>query len=154
MAANNRIKWEILVDGDLQTGWVATLDGQTMEFDVTTIPEEIQRLYLFHGMKQKLGDAANRGTEAEKIASMMAIYEANQSGDWDLRGGTSGLLTEALANLAGIDVAAVKAKLDGMTDTEKKKLEGRKDVKTEILRIRLARMEANNNGGEPEEFAF
>jgi hypothetical protein len=83
--------------------------GKPMIFDFNKLPNEIQKKMGPLGLNHRLGDAAAglSGTEAEPAINK--VWDGLMKGDWHVKAPAK----------PKVDTAAVKAKLDGMTDKEK-----------------------------------
>jgi len=134
---------------EIEGGWKLTLAGESRTFLVAELSEEIRKALELHGLKQKLGDAANKGNEAEKQIAIDAVWESLRAGDWTQRGGVSSLLVEALMRLTGADAGTVKGRLDGMTEEEKKTLQARPEVQKAINEIKIERLEKRVDEAAP-----
>jgi hypothetical protein len=147
---------------ETQTAWVSGLadnsvavqltfaDGDGIYLQASELTEDIQRMALAHGLKQKLVDAAaisrnpetgKPATIADKKAAVVEVYERLLAGEWNKRregGETGGLLLRALLRM--YDGRKTRdelvAYLAGKTDEEKTALRANPKVAAIIAKIK------------------
>jgi hypothetical protein len=135
--------------------------GQELEYDLSSLSEEIKQNLLCHGASQKIGDAAasvkKRLTDslgrdpsedelkAGVVEAMNAVWAQLASGEWRAARGEGeakprvGEVAQAIARLRGMDVEEV-AKLVAATDKEKVKAwRAHPQIQAEIAKIRAER---------------
>ena len=150
--AKRILSWSAIEENGRQQGWELTINGHTHQYDAANLDSDMRHLLMLHGMKQKLADSGNVGTEEEREFAIMGVWENLLDGNWTVRGqGDGAILVQALAALTGTPAADVAERLKDLDEGAKKALLKRKDVKREITRIRLARLE---DADEDEPLAF
>ena len=125
-------------------------DGKSIVANLDDFPETIRAELAAHGLAQKLGDSYS-GEKSPKAAYAEAdgVLKALLDGDWNRRGqGVASLLVEALVNLTNATEGAVRSKLAGMSDEEKKELQKHAQVKAEVARLRAAKLAALAGGDD------
>lgn len=130
----------------------ACADGETLEFDVSDLPEAIVSRLIVHGLKQKLIDAAN--TKAETLDEYRDLVTSTfvmlAAGEWTRRGdGDGGMLAEAIAEATGEAIEKVRETLKAMDDETRKKVAGHPEVKAIVARIKAERL-AVKAAGAPD----
>ena len=112
--------------------------GETLRIHPESLNPEIQRAAMLHGLKQKLVDAAaiSRDTTTGRAATIATKFDAvreifdritGENPSWNKPragggGGQGGLLARAIARYKNVELAAVKAHLDRLTDAQKQAL--------------------------------
>jgi hypothetical protein len=123
-------------DADSDTGVVSFQfgDGTKMEINVDSLPTDIQRTLMLHGMLQKGGDsyAGAKGNFAEAKANLQAVFETLISGQWT--GGRDGEgkprlgeLSAAIARVKGIKLEDATAAVNAANESGE---EGQAKIKT------------------------
>lgn len=82
-----------IIDNDVGQIRFEIVGGDTLTVDVTALPAEIREYAAYHGLLQKIGDAAalDKGsTPAEKQAAMEAVIANLRDGIWNVRGSGDG----------------------------------------------------------------
>lgn len=140
-----------------------TLEGDTVRvlernvevfaFTISTLSEDVRAAALFHGLKQKLVDAAamSRNTEtgaaatdSEKTAAVIAVAQRLVAGNWNRPAGeagaaTGGILVTALCELyASKTRAEIVAFVSGKTKAEQAALRAAPKVAAIIARLQSA----------------
>ena len=130
--------------------------GERLRLHPESLAPEIQRMAMLHGLKQKLVDAAaiSRDTATGRAATIMTKFDAvkeifdritgagGEAPSWNKPragggGGQGGLLARAIARYKGVELAAVKAHLDRLTDAQKQALRVEPRIATIINELRL-----------------
>ena len=130
--------------------------GETLRLHPESLAPEIQRMAMLHGLKQKLVDAAaiSRDTTTGRAATVMTKFDAvkeifdritgagGEAPSWNKSragggGGQGGLLARAIARYKGVELAAVKAHLDRLTDAQKQALRVEPRIATIINELRM-----------------
>lgn len=148
MNAKTKIADKITLRGEGNTPTAVSINfthGEKVLVELDKLPEGMQRELMAHGLSQKLGDSYSsaKGDLNFAYAECSAVAESLLDGQWKRKGGgDGGDLAQALANLTGKDVGDCVQVLHGLDDEGKKQLRKRKDVKAELARIKLARLEA------------
>lgn len=134
-------------------------NGREITLDVAGLPDNIIGDAIFHGLKQKLVDAAaiTRNPETGRSASIedkyTAVYDVYQrllGGEWNKRreggGASGGLLYRALVRMQDGKKSPeeIKVWLDGKTDAQKAALRKNPAVAKVIDEIRAESGDAND----------
>jgi hypothetical protein len=122
MARQSVISTAILRDANQHAHGVSfTVDGQTIVVRPTDLNPMVLAEATWHGVKQKIGDAAALGagsTGKDKLAAMRKVADQimGTDGVWTARGeGDNGLFMRALAKWMGTeDVDAARKAFDGL----------------------------------------
>ena len=138
--------------------------GKRIELRPATLGPDIREQAMFHGLKQKLVDAAAISRDPEtgrsatvegKYRAVAAVYERLLTGQWNVtRGegtgtGSGGLLFAALMRLYPAKGAeALREYLGGLTPTQQAALRKNPRVAPVIEEIKAERA-ANGDGEEP-----
>lgn len=110
------------------------------------LPTVAQRL-LFHAVNAKVGDSAADPKLESPMLAMETTWKQLLAGEWTSRGEGGGgsrrtVLAEAIAQVKGLDVDEVAAKLADLDDETKKGLRKNPRVKAAIADINAKRAEA------------
>lgn len=128
-------------------------NGKTIQLTGHDIEAKIATIATWHGLKQKLVDAAalsrdrNTGRAASidtKFEAVQAVYDRLLAGQWNKpRDGASNatLLAQALVRLTSRPLESVREQLAKLTDEQKAALEKTQNVALEILAIKRERLE-------------
>jgi hypothetical protein len=143
---------EAEVNTDAGTLVLTFANGERLELNAANLHSSVRQQALFHGLKQKLVDAAaisrnpetgRSATVADKYAAVKAVYDRLLIGQWNApRGegasGAGGLLFRALCVMfeGKKEPHEVRAWLDGKTDAEQAALRKNDKVAAIIARIR------------------
>lgn len=156
------ISSELVTNGDLEYQLNLTCsNGQAIKITTEMLSPEIKQQALFHGLKQKLVDAAaiSRNPDTGKAASpddkwaaVIEVFEriTAAGGTWNKvreggAGGSGGLLMRALCRLyASKTQDQIREYLDGKTDAEKTALRKNPKVAEMIETIRAETGKAAN----------
>jgi hypothetical protein len=139
--------------------------GETLELRASQLNSDILEQAVWHGLKQKLVDAAaiSRNTEtgraasvADKFDAVKEVYDRLLAGEWNKRreggagGSAGGLLFRALCRMyAGKkDADAIREFLDGKTDAEKAALRKNSKVAAIIEEIRAESAKGDAPSGD------
>ena len=122
-------------------------DGRLLSFNVDALSDDIKRELLFHGVMQKVGDAAAgaKGSFDDGVANCGRVIEQLQAGQWTAtRGGGEAKprvtdLANAIARLKGIEVEKALSAVEAATDEQRKAWRALPAVKLELARIREER---------------
>lgn len=129
-------------------------DGRLITVTADDLSQAILEHAVWHGLKQKIGDAAalsrnpdtgRSATLDDKHDAMLAVLEQLKSGHWNKPregsgGSTGGLLAQAIANLRGKPVAAIREWLAGKSKEEQAALRANAKIAEEIARIQASRV--------------
>ena len=125
---------------------IATIN-KAETYSAATLPLEIQKTLMLHGLVQKLADkcASSAGSLSvdEKWANMGLAYDSLAAGQWSLKGESPGsLLFRALCEVAGPDAdkEAIRAKLDAWTPAEKRAVAASPKVAPTLRRLEAERV--------------
>jgi hypothetical protein len=146
MKANSVIETKI-VEGILALNFS---NGAALEVDINQLSPAIRLHAIFHGLKQKLCDAAAMSRDPEtgkpatvemKYAAVKEVYDRILAGEWNAtrEGGTNGgLLYRALCQIyaASKTPEEIKTWLDAKSDAEKKALRESKKIAKVIDSLR------------------
>ena len=141
------IKASVTENGGLN---LAFSHGELLYIHPARLHDDIVRMAILHGLKQKLVDAAaisrnpdtgKSATIADKFNAVKAVYDRLMSGSWNKphedSGNSGGLLLRALCRMQpGKTVEQLKAWLEGKTDKEKAALRANPRVAKVIDEIR------------------
>jgi hypothetical protein len=138
--------------------WTFT-DGHTLAFQPSRCTAAIGNQAMFHGFKQKIGDAAamSRNTETglpatvvEKREAMKAIVNQLYNGDWNgpREREAGGDLADAIAIVKKCERAKAVEWLKGKSEAEKRALRVVKAIKHELDKIAAARGKAAGVDGD------
>lgn len=64
--------------------------GTVLKYDAAKLPQAIQTNLIYHGLSQKLGDAAAGKEGQEAIDSIKKVYDGLAKGDWSVRAPAAG----------------------------------------------------------------
>lgn len=123
-------------------------DDKTMRLDVAALSPEIVEIATYHGLKQKLIDAAAIGrnpdtgksaTDMDKWQAVDSVYQRLMSGEWNAPreggDGSASLLARALMRMTGKTRADVDEWLKAKSDVERKALRANAKVAAIIAEI-------------------
>jgi len=122
------------------------------------IPGEVWDRLAFHGLSQKVGDAASGFSAARDFHSafgaMQTVVDNLYAGIWAAKGGegTSDLIA-ALCKIQGADEDSVRAALERANDEEFKAITAHPLVKREIAAIKAARAKEAAKAADKEGLA-
>jgi hypothetical protein len=137
----------VIVDGMPSVTWNAA--GRNIVFRVVDCSDDIQSRLLAYGAKKKVADSA-AGTNlsvSERMLRMENTVNNLTAGVWSSRVSDSlGLLAEAIAEVRGVSPEAALVALGGLSDVERKRLEG----STAIAPV-YARLKAERFGDDDDE---
>lgn len=119
-------------------------DGETMSLDLNELSDEVKEQLMIHGMFQKGGDsyAGASGDYAYAREQLAKIFANLQDGKFNAgrEAGPAkpkvGELAMALAEIKGLDVAAVATSLEAADDEKVKSLRAHPAIKAKIAEIR------------------
>ena len=115
-------------------------DGKTSTFSLDELPSELIEQAALHGLTQKLSDAyAGKKTVREARDAWADVAAALRSGNWNRKGGVSGIWIEALARAAGVELAQAQEKWAAMSDEERAAIRKHPGVKKAKLELELER---------------
>lgn len=155
---------QITVERDEDVLVIEFAHGKRIELRPATLGPDIRETAMFHGLKQKLVDAAaisrdpetgRSATVEDKYRAMVAVYDRLLSGQWNAtRGegsstGSGGLLFAALMRLypaKGAD--ALREYIGGLTPAQQAALRKNPRVAPVIEEIKAERA-ANDDGEDP-----
>jgi len=111
------------------------------------LDEAMKKKALFHGVKQKVGDAAAKERDPEtgkpasveeKYAAVAAMASRLEAGEWTSKqsGGGLGLLAQALAEVRGKSFEEALAYLQGLEKDKVKKIKALPQVKEVMERLK------------------
>lgn len=137
-------------------------NGKTLQLTGHDISAKIATIATWHGLKQKLVDAAalsrdrNTGRAASidtKFEAVQAVYDRLLADQWNKprEGASNGtLLAQALVRLTGRPLESVREQLAKLTDEQKAALEKTQNVALAILEIKRERIERDgaDNGDD------
>lgn len=97
---------------------ISVVDGGTLTIDASTLPYDIRDRAMYHGLRQKICDAAamtKGATPADKFNAMQAVAQSLVDGDWSKRSGdgatpTVGIIYRAFEQWVMEQAAVKKAK--------------------------------------------
>jgi hypothetical protein len=150
------------ISAECHTKWVSGLadnsvsveltfsDGRAIIVSAGDLSDDVQRMALAHGLKQKLVDAAamscgpngRPATIGDKFNAVNEVYQRLLIGEWNkAREGqsTGGLLVHALMEMTGKTRDQIVAFLDGKTAKEQAALRANPKVAPIIERMRAER---------------
>lgn len=121
--------------------------GETIEFDLAKVPEDLLPRLALHGASQKIGDSYSGAKESgeDPIAYAKASIEETikqlYEGKWSVgRTGTGAPrtthLVRAYAALTGKTLEEALETVGGLTDEEKKALQGQKKIAAKIAQFK------------------
>ena len=133
-------------------------NGEMLSITASQLQQSIMEYAIFHGLKQKLVDAAalsrnpengRAATIEDKFAAVKAVYDRLLAGQWNATreggGQSGGLLFKALCRLyASKDPEQIMTFLAGKTDAEKTALRKNPKVAAIIEEIRAETGKAAN----------
>lgn len=136
---------------DIQSATVSfeVVGGETLVLDVSKLNAETRERAMYHGLLQKIGDAAAGEETAEEIAtSLRTVIGQLEDNNWkairESAGGGArvGLLVSALARITSRSESDCAAAIDQLDDDTRKKLKGDPRVKAAMAAIRAERAQA------------
>ena len=140
--------WDDAFDGNGEVIYFRFRNGETLELDMTKVPEETRRLLSFHGAVQKVGDsyAGVKGDFPTGIANARAGIEMLFCGEWEQEreGGGPRLaeLAEAISRIRGVDLEKVKQVVEAATPEERSSWRSNATVKAEVAKMRHEKAQA------------
>jgi hypothetical protein len=149
-------------DLDNQCMTIEFATGDTLELTPSMFSEAILNAAMFHGLKQKLGDAAAIGrnpdtgrsaTADDKRAAVMEVFERLCSGEWNKtrEGGEQGtglLLAALIATYPAKTRETLTTWLEGKTKEQRAELRKNPKIAATILRIKAERAAAGSDNEE------
>lgn len=114
-------------------------NGQRLKFDLVDLPEDVKRIALLHGLKQKLADTCAANVDAdEDVNSLVDMWGRLCGADWFAkeRESTGGMLAEAIFRVMGGDKGKIAEKLKAMSAKDKAALEANPKIKAMMDAIR------------------
>lgn len=136
---------------EMSTVRIDWIRGDADEFDPAELPEDVQRMLMLHGLKQKLVDAYNTKADDVDHARNIAedLWAMLKRGEWSARPeGTGGILVEAVMRVKGIDRATAKAAIDNLDRDGKKRLEAHPAIKAAKAEIMAERAKSAAEAAE------
>ncbi len=123
-------------------------NGKVLKADPREYPEEIRTGLMYHGLMQKIGDAAagysKPGDYSGALAEMAAVHEALLAGQWKREGVGGGInlddLAEAIAKLKKVDLKKAKAVVETATSEKRREWAGQAKVAVIMSECRLRRL--------------
>jgi len=138
-------------------------NGTVVTLDTNELEEEQKYNLMMHGLWQKVGDsyASAKGDFTLGIAAAQKVCDQLLNNQWTASKGSGGEsapkvgeLAQAIANLKGLELAAVNAAVLKATDEQRKAWRKNSAISAEILRLRAekaaARAQAAESKGEVE----
>jgi len=144
---------------DMDTGVleIAFGNGEVKEFDSASLPEEIRKNLMLHGLSQKLGDsyAGVKGNFAEALANVAAVFDSLKNGDWSTAGDEArprlAELAAAIARIKSVAIEKATAAVEKATDEQRKSWRGNAEVKAAIAAARAEKAAAALAGAPKQE---
>lgn len=138
-------------------------NGTTLELDVSSLEEDIQRELMLHGALQKIGDsyAGAAGDYDFAISNAQKVIDNLIAGNWKAARAASGEskprtteLAEAIARIKGIDVAQASAIVEALSDEQRKAIRAKETVKATIAQIRYEKAQAKAAKASAEDLGI
>lgn len=121
-------------------------NGEVLECTLDSIPEEVQKHLMLHGLSQKVGDSyAGMDTVEECLETASAMFERLVKGEWTAARQSSGTpktsqLFEALVRcMPNKSAEEIQTLLENMDDEKKKALKKHAQVAAAIAEIQAER---------------
>lgn len=119
-------------------------NGLRVEVEPDILPDEIQDIAMFHGLNQKVRDAAagfsRENNYSGAFRAMQQVADNLRDGLWNARGGpVTADLVQAIANLKGITIEDAFEIIDGLDDEQVKVVSSKPTVKAAMLQIKAER---------------
>lgn len=123
-------------------------NGSVIAAEWEKLPPDMQKRCAFHGLSQKLGDAAAGFSKAKDFASaydaITAVLESLEAGSWNVKGDGSSIadIVKAIAKLKNVTVEAAEVAVRAMNEEQLAKVRTHADVKRIVAELRLERAKA------------
>lgn len=132
-------------------------NGQELRLEVGKLAAELQRRGMFHGLAQKLGDAAagcsKDNAYGAAFAAMQGVWDNLLAGKWNAGregGGISDLVT-AIARLKKLPVEDVRVAVAKASEDTLKQWKGNAKIQLEVAKIRMERAKVAAAGSDPDD---
>ena len=144
---------------DVEALIITTPTGDTIEVSIDDFPQEILTCAMWHGLSQKIGDAASGKSGQDATEALLDTIEALKGGEWvkerQSAGPRVGDVAVALVRLGKFESEAEAAEyLSGLKESDPDKLKairGHSAVKAAVAAIRAERAAAKaESSGELE----
>lgn len=147
---------------DLEKGTVTLkfAHGADLVIQAASLPKEMQKRAMLHGLSQKVGDSysgADKPEDAFDIATKS--LETINSGDWNVGRGAGegtprvGALAKGVARAMGKTLEEATAAVEALDDEQKKAVRAHPDVKAAMAAIRAEEAAAAAAKGKGEDAA-
>ena len=116
------------------------IDGEVVQCDVASLPDEIIHRLALHGLSQKVGDSyagAASVTEARIMAD--TVYKNLVAGMWATKATRGVKIIEAIHRAMGIPLDVALEKWSLMDDGKKKAVRAHPDIKKALAEIEAER---------------
>ncbi len=133
-------------------------NGKSLNIDLTKVSKDILHDLAKHGASQKIGDAAAGFSKAQDFSgaleAMQNVRDNLLKGLWKTEGSGgsgNGILAEALAEVTGKPIEAVKTAIENADDEKLKTWRANAKVKAVVARISAERAAARAAAAEDDE---
>lgn len=136
------------------------------EFDVTKLPDTMQKNCTVHGLKQKLVDskAEKKGenlTAAQAMERVLEQWASLENNEWNRKGGGQGGIPDSIVNEAvlrfsmqcGNETAAAQSFVDALDADSRKAFRATPEIKAIIAEIQAEKAKAKLADAKPENSA-
>lgn len=118
--------------------------GQTLDIELSSLSDEMQKKLALHGLSQKVGDSYAGAEADESFELAAAVHERLKNNDWTVTRAGGGaarvsMLVEALAAATGKDPEETLAVVSAMDDDAKKQLKKHPAIAAELARLSAER---------------
>lgn len=117
-------------------------NGKSIVFDPAKANDEMRRQAMLHGFNQKIRDSAAGNSKTNDFAgaltSMQAVVDGILAGEWNRKGGQSGVfiedLSHAIAEVKKVPLEKATAAVEKATPDQRKEWAGNAKVKAIIAK--------------------
>ena len=133
--------------GGLEDAMVFVLgNGLKVQAKMADFPASIISELAWHGLSQKVGDAAagfsKAGDYSGAFGAMQQVVDNLVAGQWSTRGQGGGIsdLVQAICELRGVELDAAQAAVEAMDEEQLKRVTSHPQVKAKVADIKAARL--------------
>lgn len=128
-----------VIDTDAKTVTIEFADGRKISVCANDLTPDIRDAAMMHGLSQKLGDSySSKKSVTDAYDAVDATAQNLIGGNWNgARSTAGGFLAAAIAEHTGGDIDAIRAKLSGMDEKQKRAIRDNPNVTAIIKRMEL-----------------
>lgn len=134
-------------------------NGLLVELNPTDLNDEIREAAMYHGLNQKIRDAAAGFSKETNFSgafgAMQQVVDNLLGGRWNAKGGAgTSDLAQAVANLKEIALSEAQELIGGLDDEQLAELNKKPKVKAEIAKIKAERAAKIAEAEEDEDLGI